>query len=72
MPYAAYTPTWADGKYVREFESLYENLGISTDNYDLDYSLEKFANGKTIFAYDLSPGTVFHTHLQSSIREHFN
>jgi hypothetical protein len=33
-----------------------ENIGIGNSNWDLDYSIEKFVNGKTLFAFDLNPG----------------
>lgn len=55
-PYTAFSPNWASGDFVREYMSTLESVGIGVANYGIDYSLEKFAGGKTLMALDLSPG----------------
>ena len=62
-PSEAFQPDWASGKYIREFRHTIDSCGIAHDNISNGLTPEKFANGKTLFCFDLSPDVCNGAHL---------
>jgi hypothetical protein len=64
VPTEPYKPNFADGLYMREYRSLFENTGIHHDNLGTSVTYEQFAGGSFLQVYDLSPDKCngFHFH----------
>ena len=50
-----FRPDFAGGIYTREFLSLYSGIGKFKEDFGNNITLETFAKGYTLFAFDLTP-----------------
>lgn len=54
VPYSSYRLDFERGKYVRAYHDLMENIGFAFSNSSNTISRKKFANGFTIFSFNLT------------------
>lgn len=54
-PGKPYEPDFTNKVFSRELRALYDNTGILTGDSGFNISRSEFANGKTFFAWDLTP-----------------
>lgn len=63
-PGRPYTPDFENGLVSREIRALYDNTGVLTSDTGFEVTKGEFLNGKTFFAWDLTPDRCngFHIH----------
>lgn len=63
-PGRPYTPNFTTGIVSRELRALYDNTGVLTGDNGFSITKAEFLNGKTFFAWDLTPCKCngFHIH----------
>ena len=68
IPSTVFQPNFSGGKYVREYRHFLDSCGIAHDDTSNHISLKEFGNGKTFFAYDLTPDMCnsYHRHAEST------
>ena len=66
IPYRPFEPNFANGCYVREYMSLIQSLDLFNKPEDDDISLAEFANGYTIYAFNLTPDLSIGGYSQTS------
>ena len=57
-PSAGYTPSWADGNYIKDYMTFLSELGYDTGDKCAQISPTEWANGYTLFAFKLTPGPI--------------
>lgn len=55
IPSEPYTPDWANGLFVREYRSFFDNTGVGTDNIGSAINPSMYKEGATLFAFDMTP-----------------
>ena len=55
IPSEPYTPDWTNKLFAREYRAFFDNTGIGTDNIPSAINPTLYANGCTLFAFDLTP-----------------
>jgi len=55
VPSKPFQPNFANNLYLREYKSLYESLGIKSIDQSLSISRTSYAQGYTLFAFNLKP-----------------
>jgi hypothetical protein len=55
IPSDPYHPDWDANLIAREYRGFFDNTGIGTDNIQSQMSPKLYANGATLFAFDLTP-----------------
>ena len=55
IPSKPLTPHFSEKKYTRSYASLFTGTGFMGHDHGNQISLEDFANGFTLFAFDLTP-----------------
>ena len=61
-----YQPDFVRGLFSRELRALYDNTGIHTTDGGFTISRKGYANGYTLFAWDLTPDSCNGWHLHNS------
>lgn len=64
IPFRPFVPDFTNNKYQREYTSLIQSLNIYNKSEDIDLSPEEFANGYTIFGFNLTPDLSIADHAQ--------
>jgi hypothetical protein len=64
IPSEPYMPDWTNKLYMREYRAFFDNTGVGTDNLGSAITPEQYADGSTLFAFDLTPDKCngFHWH----------
>lgn len=64
VPAEPYTPDYENKLFIREFRSLFDNLGIHHDDCGNSIGTAEYFNGTNFYAFDLSPDLCngFHSH----------
>lgn len=55
VPNRPFQPDFTNGRYIREYAQLFDGIGALFADKGLAISREEFANGFTIFVFDLTP-----------------
>lgn len=55
VPAEIYTPNFTDKLYIREYREFFDNIGISHNDMGNVITPVMYANGCTLFAFDLTP-----------------
>lgn len=64
IPHEALTPNFANGLYTESYINLMDTLDLTHADADIGLTRNDFANGYTLFAYNLSPDKVIAGHGQ--------
>ena len=54
-PSAGYTPSWADGNYIKDYMTFLAELGYDTGDNCAQITPTEWANGYTLLAFKLTP-----------------
>jgi hypothetical protein len=68
VPATVFQPDFANGKCIREYRHLLDNLGIYHENESNMIDFEMYKNNTSLFAYDLTPDLCnsYHNHIENS------
>lgn len=64
VPFRPFVPDFDNNKYMREYTSLLQAINIYNRNEDVDITPTEFANGYTIYGFNLTPDLTVADHAQ--------